>query len=76
MIVISKKETGGIVPPRRSGWQKTHRQHLDYDPERVKIDIAVAVKLCLQVPGIEVFALGRQKVAIATYSRFRERQPP
>ena len=58
MIVISKKETGGIVPPRRSGWQKTHRQHLDYDPERVRIDIAVAVKPVFKYQGLRSLPWG------------------
>src|SRR5271157_2988382 len=58
MIIISKKETGGIVPPLRSGWQKTHRQHLDYDPERVKINIAVAVKPVFKYQGLRSLPWG------------------
>src|SRR5208337_1823470 len=58
MIIISKKETGGIVPPLRFGWQKTHRQHLDYDPERVKINIAVAVKPVFKYQGLRSLPWG------------------
>ncbi len=49
--------------------KETHRQRLDYDPERVRIDIAVAVKLCFKYQGLRSLPWGVRR-SLATNPGF------
>src|SRR5208337_5107020 len=53
----------------RSGGKKIHRQRLDYDPERVRLDIAVAVKLCFKYQGLRSLPWGVRR-SLATNPGF------
>lgn len=49
--------------------EKIHRQRLDYDPERVRLDIAVAVKLCFKYQGLRSLLWGVRR-SLATNPGF------
>jgi hypothetical protein len=64
-----------LVTGSRSAGKKNSRQNLDYDPERIRIDIAVAVEPVFKCQGLRSLPWGVRR-SLCDGSRFRERQPP
>src|SRR5208337_2149417 len=55
---IQTRSNSIVTGSRSGGKKKTHRQRLDYDPERVKIDFAVAVKPVFKYQGLRSLPWG------------------